>query len=89
MAVRWAQQGPPSAGRRIKITTYNRQQPGDDACYQGFIVLLAVTIFASQSVGAQPIFVFANVNLLVLIHGSRPSLTLFGQEARLCRIDLI
>eukprot|EP00972_Heterocapsa_arctica_P043971 6493316-Heterocapsa_arctica.AAC.1 len=53
MAVRWAQQGPPSVGRRDKITTYNCQQPGDDARYQGLIVLLVVTILALLSFGVQ------------------------------------
>eukprot|EP00972_Heterocapsa_arctica_P060256 8886900-Heterocapsa_arctica.AAC.1 len=52
MAVRSPRQGPPSAGRRVKITTYNCQQPTNGARYQGLIVLLVVTIFALQFTGA-------------------------------------
>eukprot|EP00972_Heterocapsa_arctica_P096333 14212616-Heterocapsa_arctica.AAC.1 len=51
MALRCVQQGPPSAGRRVKIMTYNCQQPGNGARYQGLIVSLAATIFALQSTG--------------------------------------
>eukprot|EP00972_Heterocapsa_arctica_P061842 9118006-Heterocapsa_arctica.AAC.1 len=51
MAVRWSQQGPPSAGRRVNITTYNCQQPGNGARYPGLIVSLVATILALQSTG--------------------------------------
>eukprot|EP00972_Heterocapsa_arctica_P080200 11821705-Heterocapsa_arctica.AAC.1 len=51
MAVPRPPQGLPNAARRLKITTYNCQQSGGGARYQGLIVTLATTILALQSTG--------------------------------------